>query len=237
MTRAILARLFAIGVGMAAAGQAFAQGTGQEASPSPSAPGGGAETASPVYKPPLRGAPGGRVGGASRSAAMPGMTLPVITLLAPADHAGMTARPDPTLYYAISQPSQWPMQLTISAPLQPAPVLEVTIPPAAAAGLYPLRTAQYNLRLQPGIDYTWSVSVVLEPHAWSHNVVASAMLQFDPTPAAIRGVAALAEAGLWYDAVAAAVDQETLDRGRALQALMRAVGLRDAAGERALPTQ
>jgi hypothetical protein len=44
--------------------------------------------ASPVYKPPLRGAPGGRVGGASRSAVRVSAPLPEIELLAPSDHAG-----------------------------------------------------------------------------------------------------------------------------------------------------
>jgi hypothetical protein len=199
----------------------------------------------PVYKPPLRGAPGGRVGGASRSAVLHRTPLPLVELLAPSDQAGVTAQPAPVLYFFISRPSRWPMQFTISAPGQPTPVIEATIPSATAAGIYPVPTAQYHLRLQPGITYTWSVSVVLDPRAWSHNVVASASLEFDPTlaPPAVSGgplqrAAQLAQAGLWYDAVAAAAEAAGLDRHRALDALLQQVGLKEAAAfERGVPTE
>ena len=140
----------------------------------------GQEGGSTVYKPPLRGAPGGRVGGASRSASAPRMALPVIELLAPPDHTGVTARPDPTLYFSISRAAQWPVQFTISAPMQPAPVVDVTIPSPNAAGLYAVSTGAYRVRLQPGTVYTWSVSVVLDPRAWSRNIVASATILYDP---------------------------------------------------------
>ena len=48
-----------------------------------------------VYHPPLRGAPAGRIGGASRGGA-PGVALPALEVLAP-DHVGLTAREQPTL--------------------------------------------------------------------------------------------------------------------------------------------
>jgi hypothetical protein len=106
-------------------------------------------------------------------------------------------------------------------------VLEATIQSPGAAGVYPLPLGAYRTRLQPGVVYTWSVSLVLDPHAWSRNVVASATIAFDPTlaPAGSQpaSVAALAQAGLWYDAVAAAVTQP--DRHAALNALMQQVGL------------
>lgn len=227
MTRnALLLPLLAAAV-IAAAPLARAQSEAPPAADTSSA-------AAPAYKPPLRGAPGGRVGGASRSAVLHRTPLPTIELLAPSEQAGLTARPDPTLCFFISRPSRWPMQLTISAPMQPAPVLEVTIPSATAAGVYPLPTGRYGVRLQPGIAYTWSVSIVLDPNAWSHNIVASATLEYDPTlptppPAAtpLQRISALAGAGLWYDAVAAAVDTENLDRHRALDALLQQVGLRN----------
>jgi hypothetical protein len=224
---------------------AFAQNSDQ-ASPPQAPPGAEASAASPpVYKPPLRGAPGGRVGGASRSAALRGADLPIIELLAPSDRTGITARPDPTLYFFISRPSRWPMQFTISAPMQPAPVLDVAIPAATAAGIFSIMPARYNARLQQGIVYTWSVSVVLDPNAWSHNVVASATIQYDPgqvatPPTALpeQRAAALAQAGVWYDAVAAAVEAEARDRHVSLDALMQQVGLRHAvAFERGGPTE
>ena len=191
-----------------------------------------------VYSPPMRGAPGGRVGGASRSATKPPAPLPTIELLAPADHAGQTISATPTLYYFVSRPVAWPMQLTISAPLQPEPILEVTIHQARAPGIYPLRLADYRARLEPGIVYTWSVSIILDPKAWSRNIVASAaILRTAPDPASASAAAAagqhpaamLARAGLWYDAVAAAFDDRGSDRHAALDQLIEQVGLSEVA--------
>ncbi len=196
-----------------------------------------AETASPpIYKPPLRGAPGGRVGGASRSAVRLSTPLPVIELLAPSDHAGLTATATPTLLFFVSRPVAWPTQFTISAPMQPAPVLEITIPSPRTAGIYTLRPADYGVRLRPGVAYTWSVSIVLDARAWSRNIVATATIVFDPTingSAALavpsrRRAAVLADAGLWYDAVAAAADAQHLDRRAGLDALIHQADLSEA---------
>jgi len=192
----------------------------------------GQEGGSGVYKPPLRGAPGGRVGGASRSASAPRVALPVIELLAPADHTGVTARPDPTLYFTISRAAQWPVQFTISAPMQPAPIVDVTIPSPNAAGLYAVSTGSYRVRLQPGIVYTWSVAVVLDPRAWSRNIVASATILYDPAVAATApSAAALAAGGLWYDAIATAVEESHRGGPALLAALMRQAGVGSGTGD------
>lgn len=204
--------------------------TGQTQAPSPEAV--------PEYKPPPRGAPGGRVGGASRGTYRPATPLPTIELLAPSDHTGLSASSTPSLYFLVSGPVLWPTELTISAPLQPAPVLEVSIPAPRAAGVYGLHLADYRVRLEPGIVYTWSVSAILDPRARSRDIVASATLLFgppDPTLANAvriappgRRAALYAQAGFWYDAVAAAA--EPFDR-TALGALMNEVGIVEPAFE------
>jgi hypothetical protein len=80
--------------------------------------------------------------------------------------------------------------------------------------------------LQPGIVYTWSVSVVLDPRAWSRNIVASATMLYDPAVASISaGAAALAGSGLWYDAAAAAMGEHQRGRPTALAALLRQTGV------------
>jgi hypothetical protein len=125
----------------------------------------------------------------------------------------------------MSRASQWPVQFTISAPMQPAPIVEVMLPSATAAGVNAVSTGGYGVRLQPGILYTWSISVVLDPRAWSRNIVASATILYDPAAATIAartpGAATLADAGLWYDAIAAAVDEGNRGSSAALAALMR----------------
>jgi hypothetical protein len=189
----------------------------------------------PAYKPPPRGAPGGRVGGASRGTVKVTAPLPTIDLLAPDGHTGLTTSATPTLYFFASQPIAWPTQFTISTPSQARPLLEVNIPAPRQPGVYAIRTADYPVRLDSGIVYTWSVSVILNPKARSRDIVASASLlrtATEPTvEAALRGgppnrrAAILAQAGLWYDAVAAAAEAASLDRHATLDALMNEVGL------------
>lgn len=189
----------------------------------------------PSYKPPPRGAPGGRVGGATRGTVKASATLPTIELLAPSGHTGLTASPTPNLYFFVSGPVIWPIRFTISAPLQPAPVIEVTIPPPSAAGVYGLHVADYPVRLEPDIIYTWSVSAILNSERPADDIVASASLLLvtpDPVLAvapraepAARRAALFARAGFWYDAVAAAAEAAPIDHSAALDALMAEVGL------------
>jgi Domain of Unknown Function (DUF928) len=186
----------------------------------------------PAYKPPLRGAPGGRVGGASRGTIKIATPLPEIDLLAPDGESGETTNPAPTLYFYVSLPVRWPTRFTISAPWQPAPVIETAIAAPAAPGIYAVRLADLRVRLQPRIVYTWSISIVTDPTDPAHDIVASAsLLRVDPDPAveaAIAGAsperraALFAQAGLWYDAIAAAAES---GNDGALGALMHEVGL------------
>jgi hypothetical protein len=189
----------------------------------------------PVYRPPLRGAPEGRVGGGSRSASAAATRLPNIELVAPANHSGFTADRQPTLYFFVSHPVQWPMQFTIRAPLRPSPVIETTVPAPRTGGFYALPLGSYGVLLQPGVVYTWSLSVMLDPQAWSRNIVASASIVCDPTlarssPVAIdpaQRAAYFAEMGLWYDAVAAAVEVKRRGSNSAIAALLQQGGLAD----------
>jgi hypothetical protein len=189
-----------------------------------------AETA--VYKPPVRGVPGGRVGGATRGTVRPAMPLPTVDIIAPDGHSGLTTSAAPTLYFYVSRRITYPTRLTISAPGQPIPVIETNIPSPQAAGIYAIRLGDYRVRLDPGVVYTWSVSVILNPSTPSRDIVASAsLLRILPDPnvdAAVRAAPStrravlFADAGLWYDAIAAAAD---LDQHAALDALMNEVGL------------
>jgi hypothetical protein len=147
----------------------------------------------------------------------------------------VTTTATPALYFYVSQPISWSTRFTISAPSRPDPVIEVNIPAPRQAGVYAIRTADYHVLLQPGVLYTWSVSVILNPKAPSRDIVASAsLLRATPDPAiesALRGAPAsrratlFAQAGFWYDAVAAAVDIGGIDRHASLDALMNGVGL------------
>jgi hypothetical protein len=225
----VLSRLFAATLTLAAPVPALAQTVQQ---PTPAPPPG---EPLPAYKPPPRGAPGGRVGGASRGTYRTAAPLPTIELLAPADHTGLSANPAPTLYYFVSGPVYWPTRFTISAPMQPVPVIDAKITPPSAAGIYALNVSDYQVRLRPGIIYTWSVSAIIDPNARSRDLVATASLLLgSPGPAVENAVRIAlpaqradlyAQAGFWYDAVAAAAEAAPFDRDAALNALMSEVGL------------
>jgi hypothetical protein len=189
----------------------------------------------PAYKPPPRGAPGGRVGGASRGTYRLTVALPTIEVLAPKDHAGLSANPTPNLYFLASGPVTWPTQFTISAPNQAVPVIEASIPPPSAGGVYGLRVADYHVRLQPGVTYTWSVAAILDPNARSRDIVASASLLLGTPDPAVENAARLAppgrraalyaQAGFWYDAVTAAAEARPADGSAALDALVSEIGI------------
>ena len=163
------------------------------------------------------------------------MLLPTIDLLAPDAHAGLTrsATPDPLFLRVAADHLADPVHDQRGGATHPN--TRGQIPAPRAAGIYALRTADYRVRLEPGVLYTWSVSVNLDAKARSRDIVASASLlrtTSDPAvEAALRNqpadsrVGLLAQAGLWYDAVAAAAETAALDRHAALDALMTQVGL------------
>jgi Domain of Unknown Function (DUF928) len=197
-----------------------------------------AQDEAPVYKPPFRGAPGHRVGGASRGSGVGAAPAATIDLFAPDGHAGETANPSPTLYYFVSGRIDQPMQATISAPRRAVPMLEVNIPAPRGPGIYLLRLGDFRVRLDENIVYTCSISAIADPKERANDIVASASLlrtQADPAlESAIRAapqrrVALLAQAGLWYDAVAAAAEAKDPASHAALDALLDQIGLTEAA--------
>jgi hypothetical protein len=82
------------------------------------------------------------------------------------------------------------------------------------------------------------VAAILDPNARSRDIVASASLLLGTPDLAVENTARAAplgrravlyaQAGLWYDAVAAAVAAEPVDGYAALDALMSEVGLAEA---------
>jgi hypothetical protein len=203
--------------------------------PAQTSPGAARQGEVPEYKPPPRGAPGGRVGGASRGTYKPAFPLPTIDAVAPQQQSGLSESTSPVLYFIVSGPVYWPTHFTISAPLQPAPIVAVNIAPPRDAGVYFVRLSDLGVQLKPGIVYTWSVAAILDPNARSRDILASAsLLLAAPDPAlenAIRNAPLVrraplwAQTGFWYDAVAAAVAASPYDRGTALAALIKQVGL------------
>lgn len=195
----------------------------------------------PTYRPPLRGAPGGRIGGATRGGAE---QLPRLDVIAPETHVGQAATDQPTLYWFVSKPVTLPMQLTLVTDVAPKPVLEVNVPASGKAGMLSLNLADYKVKLVPNAEYEWSIAVVVDPKQRSNDLVSTGVVKLVPPPAdiaqklasapAAARAAVYAENGYWYDAFDAlsqAIQRNPADKRLHEQraALLDQVALKEAA--------
>jgi len=87
----------------------------------------------PIYKPPLRGAPAGRVAAGTRGA---DQELPYLCLIVP-EHIGLTIFSQPTLYYYQSKTSSFPIKFTLIEKQGINPIVEKRIDPPQNSG-YPV---------------------------------------------------------------------------------------------------
>jgi Domain of Unknown Function (DUF928) len=190
----------------------------------------------PVYTPPKRGAPGGRVGGATRGIQR---EVFILSVLAP-DHSGFTTSDQPSLYWFISNSTSLPVELTVMDPQGVQPILETRIPAPVQAGVHRIRLADYNIRLAPGAAYRWFVSVVPDADRRSKDILTVGAIERVEMPEGLKAKVAqaaksdlpsiYAEASLWYDTVAAISEQiEAAPQDQALRkqrtALLAQVGL------------
>jgi len=190
----------------------------------------------PVYTPPKRGAPGGRVGGGTRGIQR---EVFVLSVLAP-DHSGFTTSEQPSLYWFISNSTSLPIELTVMDPQGVQPILETRLPAPVTAGVHRIRLSDYNVRLAPGAAYRWFVAVVPDADRRSKDIMAGGAIERVEMPEGLKAKLAQApksdlpslygEAGLWYDTVAAMSELiEAAPQDQALRkqrtALLAQVGL------------
>jgi len=189
----------------------------------------------PVYTPPKRGAPGGRVGGGTRGIQR---EVFLLSVLAP-DHSGFTTSEQPSLYWFISNSTSFPVELTVMDPQGIQPILETRLPAPVQAGVHRIRLSDYNVRLSPGAAYRWFVSVVPDTDRRSKDIMAGGAIERVEMPEGLKAKLAqaksdlppiYAEAGLWYDTVAAISELiEAAPQDQALRkqrtALLSQVGL------------
>ena len=171
-----------------------------------------ASTPPPIYKPPIRGAPGGRIGGATRGVAR---DVFVLSVLAP-DHTGLTAVEQPSLFWFISNPITLPLELTVMDPRHAQPLLETPLPAPRQGGIQRVRLVDHGVRLEPGVAYRWFIAVVTDPGRRSRDILSGGAIERVDLPDALQSrlaaaraqdkPAVYAEGGYWYDALAAISD-------------------------------
>ncbi|MBZ0158170.1 MAG: DUF928 domain-containing protein [Alphaproteobacteria bacterium] len=193
-----------------------------------------------VYKPPMRGKPGNRVGGGTRGT---GSDLPVIAALVP-DHTGLTTRKQPSFFWYLSRTTGSRIEFTLNSEQQERPVLEVKID-AERPGIQRIDLSRYSVSLVPGIEYQWFIALIPDPDQRSKDSVVTGTVKYVgvseelSTLIAERGREGLpgvyAGRGIWYDALASLEDLIASDpgnRGLAEQRslLLRQVGLPEIPG-------
>lgn len=166
----------------------------------------------PVYKPPLRGAPVGRVGGGTRGV---GSTMPNLIALVP-EHIGLTLKERPSLYWYLSKATEHFVEFTLIDDQAVLPLLEKRIGPSVQAGIHCIRLDDHDIRLSIGKPYKWFVALVPAPNHRSRDIIAGGIIELVETPKAIEvklsrankteHVYIYAESGIWYDSLAAISD-------------------------------
>jgi hypothetical protein len=191
------------------------------------------------FRPPSTGAPSVRLTGGSRGSGDSAITLDV---LAP-DDTGLTTQEQPSLFWYQSKPADAKFELTLLQENKVKPLVQVTIERSVKAGIQRLKLADHGARLVPGVEYQWVVALITDPDNRSTDLVASGVIKrVEPadelkdrvrqaTPSSLPGV--YAEAGYWYDALAALSDQiETHPNDTGLKSiradLLQQVGLKSA---------
>ena len=161
----------------------------------------------PLYQPPRRGAPGGRVGGGTRG---PSPGLPLLYALVP-DHVAMTAEEQPRLVWYLSKATSLPLEFTVLEGIGVAPLLEAPLSSPREAGIHMISLGEYDLKFEQGKTYQWFVSLIPDHARRSKDIIAGGMLEVVSLPENIaeavtqatpkEATRLLARAGFWYDAI------------------------------------
>jgi len=165
-----------------------------------------------VYKPPLRGAPVGRVGGGTRGV---DSNTPVLAALVP-EHIGLTLQEQPSLYWYLSKSTAHFGEFTLIDDQSVQPLLEKRIDSPIKAGIHTVRLADHNVHLSIGKRYKWFVAIVLDPNHRSKDIIAGGVIEPIETPETLRSKLdrakgtdipyIYAESGIWYDTLSSISD-------------------------------
>lgn len=162
----------------------------------------------PVYVPPLRGAPLARVGGGTRGI---GDDLPYVSVVTP-EHTGFTSTSQPVLYWYLSEPVDTRFEFALINDNEIEPILEIASERAMQKGFNFLDLSEHGVFLKPGIVYQWSVALVGQPDQRSGDIVSSGTIEYVEPDQSLRSALAQAAGneairiyagkGYWYDAFA-----------------------------------
>jgi hypothetical protein len=176
----------------------------------------------PHYRPPNPEGPVVRVDGRSRG---PNDATLTLTVLAP-QHVGLTTKEQPSLYWYQSKAVNTDFELTIMEPTAISPILELKLNAPRSDGIQQLSLADHGIKLKEGIEYRWTVEIVIDRLNRSRDVVASGVIKrvsvTDTLAKRLQSAPTselpfiYADEGMWYDSLEALselIDKQPADKG------------------------
>jgi hypothetical protein len=163
----------------------------------------------PSYRPPTRGAPGGRIGGGSRGSQD---EIPTLLVLAP-DHMGLASTNQPVLYWYISKTTDGAtIKVTVTEMGGSQPVFSTALSGQVERGIHPLSLADASVTLKPDTEYEWKISYA-SPTDSAKTMLSRGLVSYSEAKAGLKKDAAKAKrddlpfiyasAGYWYDSLQA----------------------------------
>lgn len=187
------------------------------------------------YSPPFLGAPSNSrlVGMALRGAT----SDLLLSVLAPA-HTGLSMDAQPDIYWYTSKPVSKPFQFVefvLNSDIAIKPVLRVHLTPVTKEGIQKISLSDYNITLEPDVEYTWAISLVPDPTTRSYDFVTSGKIKHIVASEQLHKTVStsqqnqhayiFAQAGFWYDVLADVIEQtesnpkESIPRNKLLSLL------------------
>ena len=179
----------------------------------------------PLYQPPKKLTPRARVGGGLRGT---DGSDPEIVALVP-DHVGVTFKKTPGLNWFLSKPTTYPLKFTLIDLRSVKPLHEGPIPTPDHHGVQSINLKDWNIALEPDVQYRWYISAIRKSDSPSQDIVAGGMIErcefnecliLEPVLTCDQqSVGKNASRGFWYDAMACLC--EMIDSNPSNQALRR----------------
>lgn len=150
-----------------------------------------------------------------------GAAATTLTALAPENFVGETVSERPTFAWYVPDGPSRPIEFYLyEVGANQSPVLLHRAELASTPHLMTYTLPQTQAALIPGKEYVWQVRLLCNPAFPSRSLEAKATIKRVPMPAGMSGITGsdrlqqatrLAQAGIWYDALALALENRTSD--------------------------